>query len=72
MRSQADGGGWSNPRAIRRDTNIPVTRPERLRAIPIADLARMFAAWNRGNLRARLAYYHDTRGPAHHTIERKP
>ena len=56
----------------RRSLHVPTTRPEHRRAIPLTDLARMFAAWNRDQLRARLAYYHDTRGPAHHTIERKP
>lgn len=66
MRSQTDGSPWTARRATRGGgTDVPVTRPERLRAIPLSDLAPLFAAWNRGVIRARNAYYHDTRGPAH-------
>lgn len=37
--------------------HIPVTRPERLRAIPISDLEPLLEAWTAANDRAKDDYY---------------
>ena len=66
MRSQTDGSPWTARRATRGGgTDVPVTRPERLRAVPLDDLAENLAAWTAAVAKARAAYYHDTRGKAH-------